>query len=232
MALYPDAWMRVQLGRPAYSLKVDDLAAAEKALKNLPDDALFIYAKTPAQNTAAIHFLERVGFYLGDTSVTLEKPITTGQTLKGGCTVRFATPADREGAVRVAVNNFVYDRFHNDPNVSQEIADHLKGAWVENFFNGKRGDALVIAEIDGAVVGFNQLLYSADGTLTIDLIATDKSVRRRGVGHDLSVFAENECSGFTRYRVSTQITNTPSLRLYENLGFRMHAAQHVFHFWR
>jgi hypothetical protein len=55
MSLNQDEWLSNQLGRPAYHLKVEDLGAAEAALRTLPEAGGFAYAKDGDHE--AVHFL-------------------------------------------------------------------------------------------------------------------------------------------------------------------------------
>jgi ribosomal protein S18 acetylase RimI-like enzyme len=89
---------------------------------------------------------------------------------------------------------------------------------------------MVVVEVEGAVVGFLQLLRAADGALVIDLIAVDERYRRRGLGGEMIAFVEAKAGAGQLIRVGTQIANTASIRLYEGVGFRMTEAQYVFHY--
>ena len=89
---------------------------------------------------------------------------------------------------------------------------------------------MAVAVVGGRVVGFLQPLHSKDGILTVDLIATDNEQRRKGIASDMIAFIENESNGASKVRVGTQISNTPSLRLYEKLGFRVSSSHYVFHY--
>ena len=66
--------------------------------------------------------------------------------------------------------------------------------------------------------------------LIIDFIATDTNERRKGIASDMIAFTENEFTGFSKLRVGTQISNLPSLRLYEKLNFQICASDYIFHF--
>jgi hypothetical protein len=48
----------------------------------------------------------------------------------------------------------VYDRFHNDPEITRDTADALHAAWVENAVHGKTGCGVITAEVDGEPAGF------------------------------------------------------------------------------
>ena len=101
--------------------------------------------------------------------------------------------------------------------------------WAYNFFTGKRGDAMVVSEDNGQLLGFLQLLYQGE-QLIIDLIAVDKNGRRRGIASDMIAFAENQCGDFKTISVGTQIVNEPSINMYIRYGFSFCASQYIFHY--
>ena len=115
-----------------------------------------------------------------------------------------------------------------------EIANAIKSEWAANYFCGKRGDGMVVAEQDRQVVGFVQLLWHADECLVIDLIGVDSPHQGEGIGRDMIGYAFHHGIGDdrrpSRIRVGTQAANTPSVRLYESLGFRLITAQYVLHY--
>lgn len=232
--LIHDGWLSEQLGMPSYQWKpnLDALLDGQtfQALEPLRQGRCFAFAKlSPTAHTYRVALQEQ-GFYLADTALVFEKPIQADRALRGNIQVRWAAPSDAEGAIRVAQHNFIYDRFHADPHIPPDTADALKAAWVSNYFRGQRGDQMVIAEKDGQVVGFNQLLFRDH--LVIDLIATDQAHRRQGIAHDLIAFAEAQAGTFSRIRVGTQASNIASVRLYEAMGFRLVETQYVFHYYQ
>ncbi|MBZ0167290.1 MAG: GNAT family N-acetyltransferase, partial [Candidatus Omnitrophica bacterium] len=77
---------------------------------------------------------------------------------------------------------------------------------------------------------FIQLLKTAD-TLIIDLIAVDETARQRKLATDMIHYAQKNCRGnCVKYRVGTQLANTPSINLYQNLGFYMTRKDYVYHY--
>jgi ribosomal protein S18 acetylase RimI-like enzyme len=139
-----------------------------------------------------------------------------------------ALPGDRQAVEDIARKSFLYSRFHLDPAFSRAVADRIKAEWAGNFFHGQRGDHMVVAEVAGAVRGFLQLLQDEPERMTIDLIAVAEDVRGRGVASAMMGYAMRACRART-LRVGTQAANLASLRLYENLGFRVIATSYVLH---
>lgn len=224
--LVHDPWMTNFLHRQAYRLLLDADRSAELVL---PEGVVFIFTKVAPHDLATIKWLETRGFHLVDTNILFDKPVTATKKLAGHCTVRFAQPSDEAGVVQVARNNFIYSRFHLDEAIDNEMANQIKAAWAGNYFRGDRGDQMVVAVVEGQVVGFNQLLYR-DDIVTIDLIAVDKKFHRRGIAGDMINYAETESPDVQHIRVGTQLANLPSIQLYEKIGFRLLQAQYVFHY--
>lgn len=158
-----------------------------------------------------------------DTNVQLKR---SGNVLaEGPAQVRPAEPDDALSVKALAAEAFVFDRFHRDPQIGHGPASRLKAEWAGNFFSGRRGDRMVVAEDQEGVCGFLQLI-DADHDTVIDLIAVNGRCRGKGVARSMIALAAKNASAM---RVGTQIANLPSLALYETLGFRMTAASYVLH---
>jgi ribosomal protein S18 acetylase RimI-like enzyme len=234
-----DSWLSQILNQDVYKLIVDN-----ECIKNVGNDTLqeyrivhklksrrvFVYSKIPVDALLSIKFLEELNFHFVDTNIIFEKPILPTHNSVGCCTVRFATPDDENSVVELARKNFLYSRFHLDSNIPHDAANTVKAEWVRNYFQGKRGEQMVIAGVNGRIAGFLQLLYGEHGRLIIDLIAVDQRWRRKGIAGTMIAYAESNCGDFRHIQVGTQIANIPSIRLYEKIGFRMTSAQYVFHY--
>ena len=101
--------------------------------------------------------------------------------------------------------------------------------WVSNFYAGKRGDALLVAEIDNKIVGFLLILFNQEN-MVIDLVGADERYRRRGIARSLLMYMEMHFSGFQRIIVGTQVANIVSLKFYESVGFQVCDTRYVFHY--
>jgi ribosomal protein S18 acetylase RimI-like enzyme len=199
-------------------------------LEELQSTNVFMYSKIPATTTIIVNFVIECGFKLIDTAITLEKPIIAESEKNLPYEVRFVVSEDKEPVVEIARKSFIYSRFHQDSAFPAGIADKTRAEWVRNYFEGNRGDAMVVAVDGKIIIGFLLLLYGNTGILTIDLIAVAKNFRRKGIARHMIQYAESMCPGFSDIRVGTQLVNLPSLRLYEGMGFRAIQAQYILHY--
>ncbi len=238
-AFNPDPWLAGIFGFDVYRVSAQEALAPSGAtlaprvrldLVNLSRRRAFAYVKLDVRNVAALGAFQDVGFRGVDTNVTFEKPLAPSRTPTTARHVRLAVPRDEGAVARVARDSFLFTRFHLDPHIPKDTADAVKEQWVRNFFRGKRGDALIVAENEDELVGFALLLDSAADVATVDLIATAGRARRKGLARAMMQFAEVHCAAAQAMRVGTQVANVPSLRLYEGLGYRIVGAQYVLHF--
>lgn len=230
--LKADPWLSVVLGCPAW--RVEHGSGGEPLSKLQTDGPVFAYAKLKAGDIADVSQLADTGFRVVDTALTFDRQISGPQPDQQGPGIRFSRSEDREAVARIARRSFRFSRFHLDPFFPKHLADEIKSSWAGNYFEGKRGDGMVVAERDGCIVGFLQLLWTEHDCLVVDLIGLDSAWQRQGIGREMLVYAAVHGTGGGRLpatmRVGTQAANTPSVRLYESLGFRLTAAQYVMHF--
>lgn len=227
--LQEDSFIKKFLGKPAGRVTAPSEVKAE-AFQEGPES--FVYAKVACTDIFGIKALEAVGFNLIDTNTQFDRPRQGAWPevkLADGYGVRMAEPSDAEAVEQVAAGSFVCTRFHLDPLVSDEMAGDIKGQWAANFFRGKRGDWMIVPTFEGKAVGFSQLL-SKDDTVIIDLIAVDPAHQGKGLATAMIKFAADNCGNWQRMLVGTQVSNIPSIRTYEKLGFRICGSSYVFHY--
>lgn len=234
-AIHNDTWLTQMLKCPVYRLSAQEIfniaeLKTEKAqLGRLQKKQVFIYSKIPTIGIPVSLWLEEIGFYLVDTNVVFDKPATKDGPKYINCIVRSAQPGDRSTLMELARRNFKYSRFHLDPKISINCANAIKAEWVGNFFAGQRGDSMIVALVHNTVAGFLQLIHGQNDDLIVDLIAVDQAHRGKGLATAMINYAENHTNK-SRILVGTQVTNVPSMRLYQKLGFRMRSSQYIFHY--
>lgn len=207
-----DGWLSERIGHPVFT--VDDASA-------VPDGAgpCMYQARIPVEQVAAVQAFTARGFSVVDTTLTLER---APSRVEAAADVVRATPEQRDAVVEIARTSFRWSRFHLDPAVPDEVANTIKADWVGSYFDGTRGDELLVALQDGAPAGFLAVLAAADGARVIDLVAVAERARGRGLARALT-----SASGATR--VGTQAANVAATRLYESLGFSLARAEYALH---
>jgi ribosomal protein S18 acetylase RimI-like enzyme len=189
---------------------------------------VFIDVKVPAAETRMVGRLERAGFELVDTSVTLTLADASDTRLsrRPEVVIRQSTPADESSVLPIAAE-MRNSRFHLDPLIDGDVASRIKVAWVANFFRGTRGDRLLLVDIDGNVSGFLLAIENSDAL--IDLIAVRSDQRRHGLAREMVLELIGVPPRAGTISVGTQVSNIASLRFYESLGFRTSGASYVLH---
>jgi GNAT superfamily N-acetyltransferase len=225
-----DAFLERCLGYPVFRLR--DAAALEQGLAQTSSHREWMLeVKVAVDRVADVGALTERGFRVIDTNVQLSRPAASFAAETVVC--RHARPIDEAAVRAVAAASFTQTRFHVDPRIPKASADRVKEEWAANFFAGKRGEWMIVAEDGGRVAGFLQALRGAGGNLVIDLVGVLPGNRSKGVGRSMVAFAARSClEREAPMIVGTQIGNSGSLRLYENLGFRVSGASYVLHLHR
>ena len=233
--VHRDAFLESILDRPAY--RINDLAnPADLKLLQAKDSSLkssFYYIKLDSSNFSTLRNYENSGFKMIEENITLEKK--GGELLRFQLSdqhqryeIRWAQDEDRNFVEDVAQKSFFHDRFHQDPEIDNSLADEIKKQWAGNFFLGKRGNAMIVATANNRPVAFLLLLFVKKHSV-IDLIAVSEEHRKKGLSKQMIGYALHNLSGMNRWLVGTQSTNIPSVRLYGSLGFQTIGSQCVLH---
>lgn len=233
-----DKWLEEIIGREAYRITVnqdlldkgkDIISKQIKTIQKLQSRRVFMYSKVPASFIQGIKFLEMMGFNLIDNNIIFEKSVASVHAFERESVIRNAVPRDRDQVVDIARRNFTFSRFHLDPDISDQIANRIKAEWVKSYFSGKRGNEVIVAELQGRITGFLLIIYGKNKDLIIDLIATDKNHRGKCLASKMIAYAESK-SNCSKIRVGTQIVNIPSINFYLKNGFQIRESQYVFHY--
>ena len=227
-----DLWLTKLFGRQAY---IATFPITKKDLSQIEANHIFITAKTSVNNQEEIAQAQKLGFSLIDTNILLEKYITATYKqsidVSSKIKIRFATEEDRKSVEAISGKEFIFDRFHVDPKISNTVASKIKAEWASNYFVGKRGDWMVVSEGEDGVIGFLQLLVTDnDQTLVIDLIEVSGKMRGQGIALGMINFVISTLGGdFSKIQVGTQVGNFPSLALYTSAGFKVIKANYIWH---
>jgi len=140
--------------------------------------------------------------------------------------VRWAVEADNQ--VLLEIEHSVWDSSTGFPSFVEQVGD--------NFFGRSGPEAHLVAEIDGAVVGYLRLKDKYDfpegaGVLVINGLAVATAARGRGAASALLTAAEVEARSRGARKLSLHVfgSNTAARRLYERHGYVVEAT-HVAEF--
>ena len=228
-AFIADRFIEDILGKPTWRVKCNN-SVLLNCFNNGPMS--FAYTKLECLNIDLIKTIEQIGFNLIDTNIQFErskKRACRDMKLPSNYDMRFAQLDDRETVEKVAFTSFKYSRFHLDPLIPNTLASDIKRSWAGNYFMGKRGDTMVVSTFQNKVVGFLQLLLNGN-TYIIDLIAVEKSHQGKGLAGKMIEFAAAKCCEWITMSVGTQLSNIPSINLYQKLGFCICNSSYVFHY--
>ncbi|MBM3836658.1 MAG: GNAT family N-acetyltransferase [Verrucomicrobia bacterium] len=242
MKFEPDAWLSQVFGYPVFKVTLDESEGEPDARARLEaflretsqGRPAFYFARVPTRRIDQVNALTQVGFRVVDVNVSLERepgPASVPGSIDP--LVRDFELRDREAVLGIAASCFAYSRFHLDPRIPRALADSVKRAWADSYFQGTRGDRLLVAEEEGALVGFLAILSRTGHKgreRVIDLVGVAKCCQGRGVGRRLvQTFIAQSAGRAASLRVGTQAANVPSIRLYERCGFRTSETTYVLH---
>lgn len=225
--LIRDLFIESFLCKPCFRLNVCDLDSVTFQSGKFG----FVDTKVSTSNIESITKLEKAGFNLIDTNIKMQRSASQtweNQGISSSYRIELVKTSDKLEVEHIAKSSFNFSRFHLDPNISDSVANEIKRNWASNFFEGKRGDCMIVVKYLNRTIGFLQLLDEEDKR-TIDLIAVLKNHHGNGLASAMIRFAAKE--DLTRnIVVGTQVSNIPSLRCYEKLGFRVIESNYIFHY--
>lgn len=222
-----DLWLSARMGRPVLQLCGADTENTPPQLTPQAQGA-FSYARVPVHRVAMLHTLTKLGFTLVDTAITLECNTFSTTASEHDFSIRHARQEDKETVSSLARTNYHLTRFHQDSVIPRKLADAIQSDWAANFFNGGRGDFMLVGEKDGMVQGFLLALTPDVHTLVVDLIAVAARAQGQGLGRAL-MNAAHEHSLRPTVRAGTQLANKAALAFYQCAGLHVCHAAHTVH---
>jgi ribosomal protein S18 acetylase RimI-like enzyme len=191
-----------------------------------------ITSRVSLEDIATIQLFEQKGFISTDNLVTYamaQNEYSQKITAKKHSIIQYLEKNNQshiESLKFLAQQSFKNDRFHNDPLISNELADTIYYKWMENALNDSNQTIVIaIDEHNQLPVGFVISTINNIANLKIGiivLIAVDENYRGLNIGLDML----NESMNFFKYQhvdviqVGTQISNIPAQKLYTKMGFK------------
>jgi ribosomal protein S18 acetylase RimI-like enzyme len=159
-------------------------------------------------------------------------PIPLARRRGSPISVRDLRPDDGPTLIRIARESYWMSRFYSDGRFPQERCADLFEIWTEKSINGS-ADAVLVAEADGAAVGYITCEIKPGRVGWISLIAVEPGPRAQGASLELSdaAIAWFESNGARRVEGATQGRNVAAIRLLERYGFLFKKIELWFHKW-
>lgn len=207
-----------------------------------------LVARVGARDFLAARVLEAAGFFLADLSVEWlldfkDLPLARPQT-PAGMGVRPWKPADQEPLKDLAAASFCdleayADRFALDPRLRAGCPE-LYRRWMDNCFNGRQADMVLVLEAGGEPQGFITLKKAPAGSGIqagcgwVNLNALNPGLRGRGLYNLLLRQGLDwlAAQGARRARVRTKLSQAAVIRAWSRLGGRQVYSDMTFHLWR
>jgi ribosomal protein S18 acetylase RimI-like enzyme len=224
-----DKWLSKQFRYSAYDL---DNTYLERFnfLKPKPKKFLITIKSEKKINS---YFLKKNKIKFIEENITLFKTrnINKDKKLENFSIIRFSKKEDEKSVLALAKYAFVKSRFFQDVKIKKEIAKKIKSNWVLNFFKKKRGDWLIVSEINKKVVGFLMMLKNQNNYI-VDLIAVDKSYQNIGIASKMLSFFEIFVikKNNSKIYASTQAINKESIKFYKKNKFKIKYKKYIYHF--
>ncbi len=197
-----------------------------------------LIARTPSQAIRFVQQLEALGFQLMDTLVYYRRDLTrTPIPEPQDAALIRPVRSGEEAAVRaIAAQAFqgYYGHYHADPRLDQAACDAAYVSWAErSCLDRSVADEVLVAELDGQLVGFATLRRNTSTQGECPLIGVVPSAQRRGIYRSFVVHAMQWCleNGMNETVVSTQITNLAVQKVWVRLGFEPMQFYYTFHKW-
>ena len=133
---------------------------------------------------------------------------------------RDAKKKDIYKIINIAKENNLDSRFMVDQLIPNKFKKKYRSQWIKNFFNKKRGDYLFVSYQNNEILGFI-LIIKKKKILSIDLIATSKKYRKKGVATSLINYTNNKLMKKSNSMIAgTQLNNFSAIKMYQKLGFK------------
>ena len=223
-----DKWLSSQLGYSAYN--IDNISLKNFNFLRYKSKNILISIKSNKKFKNL--FLKKNQIKLIEKNITfLKSPRKKKIEINYFKNIRLANIFDKKAILDIAGNSFIKSRFYKDKNIKKRLAKKIKRNWVLNFFRKKRGEHLIVSEVNKKVVGFLLILKNQKDYI-IDLIAVKKIYQNLGLGTKMIEFLENKILKQNKVKiyVSTQSDNKDSIKLYIKNKFKVKYKKYVYNF--
>lgn len=194
--------------------------------------------RVATDNTSIVHKLQEQGTGLMDTNLRYYLSLASIQVMPvlGPAVIRSCLKADANNVSTVAkaAHAGYIGHFHNDPRLDRNKCDALYTEWAKNLcLDQNLANLVLVAEIEGKIVGYDshKLINTnvADGVLS----GVSPLTQKKGIRKALVVASNNWCKshGLERMEEEVSINNYRMQSILIGSGFKLYAAEYIFHKW-
>ncbi len=194
-----------------------------------------LYVRVPSEDIKMLNVLERQGYELRDTLLTLVYELKNeelSKRTKDSYNIRLFEEEDSTAICSISINEYNHSRFFTDQHLAHK-ASEMYAAWALNDAHSE-DTAVWVIEKDGEVSGYISCKYDwGDRTGIINLIAVKKEEQSNGLGKALLYHAIEDIKekGLPYVQVGTHLSNTNALNFYLKSGFVVEKSEHSLHKW-
>jgi GNAT superfamily N-acetyltransferase len=199
---------------------------------------VFLIARCAAADLRAAQAMEAHGFQLMDTLLYYARDLMTTPIppLPDGVIVEPISPGDADTIRELAASAFrgYGGHYHADARLDPAKCDETYVSWAyRSCITPGVADVVLKAVVAHQIAGFITLRMNNPQEGEVPLYGVDAAVQGRGIGRGLVIGALAWCQsqGAQRMKISTQVTNVPSQKVWVRLGFEPMDAYYTFHKW-
>ena len=217
------------------AMPTDISAALEFCVR---EGVVLLICRCNTHDTPSAHLLEQQGFLLMDTIVDSCIDLTKWKMpvevdLSG---IRWYREGDEKAIASIAREAFkgYMGHFHNDPKLAPEKSDSLYVEWAHNScFDENLAAGVVVAELEGDVVGFLSIVPPKDGKGDFGIGGMSTRAQGKGIFPKLYFlsFEWLKSQGVTWVQDKTVVNNYAELRVLIKVGMRPFNSLYTFHKW-
>ena len=141
---------------------------------------------------------------------------------------------DRVKAVAGEAFRGYYGHYHADERLDDFKCDEVYISWAVNSCVSRDfADEVLVAELNGRVVGFATLRINSSDESEGVLFCVDSSAQRMGIYRSFMIHGMrwSVSKGMRNMVVSTQLINTRVQKVWTRLGFAIRNSYYTFHKW-
>lgn len=220
---------------PSYDeYQSDDTAFLVKALNAYSKDrqTRLIIASIPAMQVETSYLLQRAGFYLIDTAISVRYENLHALSKKDSRRLSLAPVVHSEMGLLVdmAAASFRHGRYHLDPCLPNALADQRYKDWLSRCLIPDNPQQVLSVKIDGTVCGFSVVEYKgSEGYL--HLHAIDSRWQGKKLGHEMIIQSLRYLSNLGAISIGTKISasNLKAINMHSRLNGRFIAIERLLH---